>query len=322
MVFVNKHISYGFKDEEESSIANSMFDIHQYGYDASGVFDYDSIEQEALKIKPKLIVCGAAKYPKLMDVKRFRKIADSCGALLMFDMSNYVGLIAAEIIENDLKHAHIITATSDGVLQGPRLGMIFALKSEGEVSLIDKINEAVFPGFQGGPHNHYITALAHSLHLASGTEFKEFQKQALFNSKSLAKGLQKRQLDVFLNGTENHTVIMDLNSINVDGRFIRYWFDKLGILTKTAPLLPNPHVLREPGLWMGTVPMTMRGLKENDFDVIAEIIRSSINVGLNNDLFKSESQFVSKVDRLLESDEDTRDVKEAVQEFASRFTFY
>ena len=240
----------------------------------------------------------------------------------MFDMSNYLGLIAAELIENDLKHAHIITATSDGILQGPRLGMIFALKSQGEVSLMDKINEAVFPGFQGGPHNHYITALAHSLFLASGPEFKAFQQRALFNSKSFAKSLQKRQLDVFLGGTENHTVIMDLNSVNADGRYMRYWLEKLGILTKTAPLLPNPHVLKEPGLWMGTVPMTMRGLADKDFDVIAEILRSAINVGLNNDLFQKERQFVSRVDELLENDEDTKDVKEAVQDFASRFAFY
>lgn len=297
--------------------------MEYYNCNDKGGFDYKAIEEQAMRLKPKLIVCGAARSPLLTDVKKFREIADKVGAVLMFDMSSQMGLIAAGLIDSPLEHAHIITGTGDGVLKGPRCGFVFAVKGDKEYCLFETIKEAVFPGFQGGPHNHYITAMGHALHLAAGKDFKDLQRQALLNSKSFADNLGKFNFDVFTGGTENHVVAVDIKNTNIEGRMLRHWLDRLGIWTELAPLRPGSNGSRQEGLFMGSLPMTERGLREKDFETVSELIKSIINVGTQAKVFEETGdKFLQRVEEVMDSNPNVQELKEGVEYFAKRFDFY
>ena len=246
--------------------------------------DYDDMERKALEHKPKLIVGGASAYSREWDYKRMREIADKVGAILLIDMAHTAGLIAAGLLENPVKYAHIVTSTTHKTLRGPRGGIIlmgkdfenpWGLKTpKGVTKMMSQIlNSAVFPGIQGGPLEHVIAAKAVCFKEALQDSFKTYQQGIVDNAQALCNGLKNRGIKIVSDGTDNHLMLVDLTGLDVSGKELQNRCDEVYItLNKNA--VPNdprsPFVTS--GVRIGTPAITSRGLKEEDMPKIAECI--------------------------------------------------
>ena len=245
-----------------------------YNFAAYGVapvthrIDYDKLMEQACELKPKLIVAGASAYPRAIDFKKFREIADACGAYLMVDMAHIAGLVAGGCHMNPVPYADVVTTTTHKTLRGPRGGMILCREEYAK-----KIDKAIFPGTQGGPLMHIIAAKAVCLGEALKPEFKTYAEQTVKNAKVLAEGLTKRGMKLVSGGTDNHLMLLDLSDGELTGKELERRFDEVYI-TANKNTIPNEQ--RSPfvtsGVRLGTPAVTTRGLKEADMDVIAECI--------------------------------------------------
>ncbi|MDI9475785.1 MAG: serine hydroxymethyltransferase [Natronincolaceae bacterium] len=264
------HLTHG----SPVSISGTYYNFVAYGVDKeTHLIDYDEVRRIALEAKPKLIVAGATVYPRKIDFKKFREIADEVGAYLMVDMAHIAGLIVAGLHQNPCEHADFVTTTTHKTLRGPRGGAILC-KAE-HANLVDK---AIFPGIQGGPLMHIIAAKAVSFKEASTPEFKEYQEQIVRNAKKLGEELVKRGFDLISGGTDNHLMLVDLRNKNITGRDAEKLLDRVGItLNKnTIPYDPQSPFITS-GIRIGTPAVTTRGMKERDMEVIAEIIQTIID---------------------------------------------
>ena len=261
------HLTHG----SPVNMSGKYFHIVPYGVNDQGFIDYDQVRAIALEAKPKLIVAGASAYPRKIDFKRFREIADEAGAYLMVDMAHIAGLVAAGQHMSPIPYAHVTTTTTHKTLWGPRGGMIL---SSSEINEKFNFNKAVFPGIQGGPLMHVIAAKAVSLKEALTPEFKTYQEQIVKNAQALAQGLLSRGFDLVSGGTDNHLMLVDLRSKHVTGKETEKLLD-LANITCNKNAIPNdpekPSVTS--GIRLGTAAVTTRGMKETDMDVIAEAIR-------------------------------------------------
>ncbi len=263
-----------------------LYEFVSYGVDKETErIDYDEVEKIAKECKPKLIVSGASAYSREIDFEKFRKIADSVGAYLMVDMAHIAGLVAAGLHGNPCKYADFVTTTTHKTLRGPRGGAILC-KSE-YAKIIDK---AIFPGSQGGPLMHVIAAKAVCFKEASTDEFKNYQKQTIANAKALAEELKDRGFRIVSGGTDNHMMLLDLTSKNVNGKDAEKRLDAIGITVNknTIPFDPESPFVTS-GIRLGTPAVTTRGMKENNMAAIAEIIKNAIegiadDESLNNDV--------------------------------------
>ena len=258
------HLTHG----SPVNMSGTYFDVVSYGVDENGFIDYDEVRRIALEAKPKLIVAGASAYPRKIDFKKFREIADEVGAYLMVDMAHIAGLVAGGQHMSPIPYAHVTTTTTHKTLRGPRGGLI--LSSE-EFALEHKLNKAVFPGIQGGPLMHVIAAKAVCLKEALSPEFKVYAKNIVDNSQALAKGLTDRGFDLVSGGTDNHLMLVDLRSKNITGKEFEIALDAANI-TCNKNAIPNDP--QKPGITsgvrIGTPAVTTRGLTTEDMDVIAE----------------------------------------------------
>ena len=261
------HLTHG----SPVNMSGKYFHIVPYGVNDQGFIDYDQVRAIALEAKPKLIVAGASAYPRKIDFKRFREIADEAGAYLMVDMAHIAGLVAAGQHMSPIPYAHVTTTTTHKTLRGPRGGMIL---SSSEINEKFNFNKAVFPGIQGGPLMHVIAAKAVSLKEALAPEFKTYQEQTVKNAQALTQGLLSRGFDLVSGGTDNHLMLVDLRSKHVTGKETEKLLD-LANITCNKNAIPNdpekPSVTS--GIRLGTAAVTTRGMKETDMDVIAEAIR-------------------------------------------------
>lgn len=259
------HLTHG----SPVNISGKYFNVVSYGVDpVTHRIDYDKVEELAKECQPKMIVCGASAYPRAIDFKRFREIADSVGAYLMVDMAHIAGLVAGGMHESPVPYAHFVTTTTHKTLRGPRGGMI--LCKEEFAKAIDK---AAFPGMQGGPLMHIIAAKAVCFKEALQPEFKDYAAQIVKNCKALADGLISRGHKLVSGGTDNHVMLMDLREDGVTGKELEHNLDEVHITVNknTIPGEPlSPFVTS--GIRIGTAAVTTRGLKEEDMDVIAECI--------------------------------------------------
>ncbi|WP_369018815.1 serine hydroxymethyltransferase [Thermatribacter velox] len=230
--------------------------------------DYDQLEEQAREVKPRMIVAGASAYPRFIDFERLRSICDEVGALLMVDMAHIAGLVAASFHPNPCPHAHLVTTTTHKTLRGPRGGMI--LCKEEFARAVDK---AVFPGTQGGPLMHVIAAKAVALKEAATPEFVAYQAQVVKNAKSLAQALQEKGYRLVSGGTDNHLLLVDLRNIGLTGREAEIILDQVGItVNKNAiPFDPQKPTVTS-GIRLGTPACTSRGMKEEEMQLIAELI--------------------------------------------------
>lgn len=264
------HLTHG----SPVNISGKYYNFVEYGVDpVTHLIDYDKVMQLALEVKPKLIVCGASAYPRKIDFKKFREIADSCSAYLMVDMAHIAGLVAAGVHENPVEYADFVTSTTHKTLRGPRGGLI--LCKEKYAKAIDK---AIFPGIQGGPLMHIIAAKAACFKEALDPSFKEYGKQTVSNCKALADGLMKHGINLVSGGTDNHLILVDLTNTGVTGKELEQRLDSVYI-TVNKNTIPNeplsPFITS--GIRIGTAAVTTRGLVEDDMYKIADCIHIVIN---------------------------------------------
>ena len=259
------HLTHG----SPVNMSGKYFNFVPYGVNEDGYIDYDAFAEEALKVKPKLIVAGASAYPRIIDFERIGQIAKSVGAYLMVDMAHIAGLVAEGLHPSPVPYADVVTTTTHKTLRGPRGGMILSKEEFGPA-----INKAIFPGTQGGPLMHTIAAKAVCFGEALKPEFKAYQQAILNNAKALANGLLSRGVDLVSGGTDNHLMLVDLRSLHVTGKELEHRLDDVYI-TANKNAIPNdpekPFVTS--GLRLGTAAATTRGLQEEDMDTIADCIK-------------------------------------------------
>ena len=237
------------------------------------IIDYDELIEIAKQEKPKMIIAGASAYSRTIDFKKFREAADACGAYLMVDMAHIAGLVAAGLHPSPIPYADVVTTTTHKTLRGPRGGLILTNNEE----IIKKINKTIFPGIQGGPLMHVIAAKGECFYEASQPSFKEYQQQVLKNIKTLSETLKENGFRIISNSTENHLILVDVKSIGLTGKEAEQILDKINITCNknTIPYDEESPMITS-GIRIGSPAMTTRGLKEEEFRQIGEIITSAL----------------------------------------------
>ncbi|OAI51565.1 serine hydroxymethyltransferase [Betaproteobacteria bacterium SCGC AG-212-J23] len=258
------HLTHG----SPVNLSGKLYRVVSYGLNAKEEIDYDAAEQIALSQKPRLIVTGASAYSRVIDWKRFRAIADKCGALLMADIAHYAGLIAVGLYPSPIGVADFVTTTTHKTLRGPRGGMIFG-KEEQERA----INSAIFPGLQGGPLMHVIAAKAVALGEALKPEFRTYQKQVLENAKAMAAVLTKRGLRIVSGGTDSHLFLVDLQPKNVTGKDAEAALGRAHITVNKNAIPNDPQKpMVTSGVRIGSPAMTTRGFRKSEAEQLANLI--------------------------------------------------
>jgi glycine hydroxymethyltransferase len=229
-LYCGGHLTHGFQTETKKISATSLyFQSKSYKIDEKdGVINYSQLEKDVLDYKPNLIICGASAYPRDFDYKEYRRIADKVGALVMADIAHISGLIATKEHNNPFEYCDLVTTTTHKSLRGPRAGMIFFNKKR-DPSLEEKVNFAVFPMIQGGPHNHQIAGIATQLKEVASSEFKEYSKQIKRNAKALADSLMGKGYKLVSNGTDNHLMLWDVRPLQLTGSKIEKVCDMVHI---------------------------------------------------------------------------------------------
>ena len=283
------HLTHGAKVSFSGKWLNSV----QYGVcKDTGLIDYDEVERLALENKPKLIIAGGSAYPRQIDFKRFREIADKVGAYLMVDMAHFAGLVAGGVHPNPLEYADVVTTTTHKTLRGPRGGMILTNNEE----IAKKINSAIFPGTQGGPLEHVIAAKAVCFAEDLTPQFKEYAAQVVKNAKAMGERLKKRGLDLVSGGTDTHLLLVDLRPKGLTGDVVSEAMERAHMTcNKNAiPFDPQPPRVTS-GVRVGTPAGTTRGFKEKEFEQVADWMGDVIDALAKGDAEKVIAETREKV---------------------------
>lgn len=277
------HLTHGFFTANKKISATSIFfESLPYKVDPkTGLIDYEQLETTARLFKPRVIVAGVSCYSRCLDYARFREIADQNGSYLFADMAHVSGLVAANVIPTPFKYCDIVSTTTHKTLRGPRAGVIFyrkgvrSVKANGDKVMYDleaKINEAVFPGLQGGPHNHAIAGIATAMKQAQTTEFQEYQQQVVRNAQRLCKGLMERGYNISTGGTDIHLALVDLRNVQITGARAEYILEEISIACNKNTVPGDKSALNPSGIRLGTPALTTRGLVESDIDRVVDLI--------------------------------------------------
>lgn len=283
------HLTHGMKLNVSGRTYHSEF--YQVNKE-TGVLDYEEVRQKALEVKPKVIVAGASAYPRIIDFKKFREIADEVGAYLFVDMAHIAGLVAAGLHPNPVPYAHIVTTTTHKTLRGPRGGIILT----NDEDLAKKINSSVFPGQQGGPLMHIIAAKAVAFKEALSPSFREYANQIVKNAKAMSEALLERNVNLVSGGTDNHLMLIDLRGTGITGKELQLRLDDCNITANknTIPFDPEKPFITS-GVRIGTPAVTTRGMKEEDMVEIADLISICIF-----DYENRKDEVISRVAKLTE----------------------
>jgi glycine hydroxymethyltransferase len=262
------HLTHGWK----MNFSAKYYVSTPYQTGENGWLDYDAIAKLAEQEKPKLIICGATAYPRIIDFAKFRAIADSVGAYLLADIAHIAGLVVGNAHPSPIPHAHVTTTTLHKTLRGPRGAMIMCTQE-----LAEKIDKAIIPGLQGGPHNHVTAAAAVTFHEAAQPAFKEYAAQIVKNAHALAHALMSRGFHLVTGGTDNHLILIDLTNKHIPGKIAEKVLDEVGITVnknmvpydKRSPLDPS-------GIRIGTPSVTTRGMKEKEMELIADVMAETL----------------------------------------------
>lgn len=263
------HLTHGSKVNSSGKLYNFI----PYGVsEKTGTIDYDELEKLAIENKPKLILAGASAYPREIDFKRIREIADKTNSIFMVDMAHIAGLVAAGFHQNPVEYADIVTTTTHKTLRGPRGGLILCKEEYGKA-----IDKAVFPGSQGGPLMHTIAAKAVCFGEALKPEFKEYQKQIVSNAKTLSEELLKCGFNLVSGGTDNHLILIDLRNKGITGKELEERLDDIGItVNKNSVPFDTEKPMITSGIRIGTPAVTTRGFKEEEMKKIAQLINMTV----------------------------------------------
>lgn len=263
------HLTHG----SQVNFSGVNYRFVSYGVDKqTEIINYEEVMELAKKHQPKLIVAGASAYPRSIDFKKFREIADAVGAYLMVDMAHIAGLVAAGLHENPVPYADFVTTTTHKTLRGPRGGMILCKEQ-----FAKQIDKSIFPGIQGGPLMHVIAAKAVAFGEALQEEFKTYAKDVIDNAKCLAESLKEEGIRIVSGGTDNHLLLIDLQSLNITGKQAEHILDEVGITVNknTIPFDPQSPFITS-GIRIGTAAITTRGLKMEEMKVIAKLIATTL----------------------------------------------
>jgi glycine hydroxymethyltransferase len=285
------HLTHGHR----VNFSGKWFNSHQYSLTPEGDIDYDSLENMAKELQPKLIVSGLSAYPKQIDFERIGKIAKSVGAYHLADIAHISAIVATGKHPSPAPHSDVITMTTHKMLRGPRGALILT----NDKKLHKKIQKAVFPGLQGGPHNNNIAGIAIALEEALRPEFMDYTEQILKNAKALAEALKKRGFDIVAGTTENHLILVDLRPKNIDGNTLSKALIKVNIETNMNAIPFDPAPPKKPsGIRLGTPAITTIGLTEEHMDIVADFIDQTVEAVLDDQkLFQIKSEvieFISK----------------------------
>jgi len=324
------HLSHGYQlPNKKISMVSKYFESIPYRLNENtGHIDYAEAEKFALRIRPKLLIAGTSAYSRIIDYGKMRKIADQIGAYLLADMAHISGLVAGGVLPSPFEFADVVTTTTHKSLRGPRGAMIFYRKGQKGVNkkgepiyydLEEKINGAVFPGLQGGPHNHTITALSVALKQAQSSEFKAYQEQVMKNAKALGESLSGQGFDLVSGGTDNHLLLIDLNKKGVNGNKAELVCENVSIVCNKNTVPGDKSALSPSGLRIGTPAMTSRGLVEEDFVKVGQFISKAIKV--TQDIQVTSGKKIVDFKRVMKENPPGTmlELKNEVETFASRF---
>mmetsp|Transcript_578 Transcript_578/g.693 ORF Transcript_578/g.693 Transcript_578/m.693 type:complete len:456 (-) Transcript_578:1016-2383(-) len=317
------HLTHGFytlnkKTNEKKSISATSVYFESMPYrvnETTGIIDYDTLQANASLFKPNMLVCGGSAYPREWDYARFRQIADENGALLLCDMAHISGLVATGVVDSPFEYADVVTTTTHKSLRGPRSGMIFFRKDERKFE--EKINWAVFPALQGGPHEHQIAGVATQLKEVCSDEFKVYAKQVVTNCQALAAKLVANGHKLATGGTDNHLILWDLRPHGLTGSKVELLCDAVHITLNKNAVCGDKSALSPGGVRIGTPALTTRGFKEADFEKVGEFLHRAVEICL--DIQKTNGKKLIDFQKGFENNKAIAALEADVTKFASSF---
>ncbi|KAJ1302279.1 hypothetical protein OPQ81_001097 [Rhizoctonia solani] len=318
------HLTHGYYTAKKKISASSIyFQSFPYGLDPSTqLIDYDKLESQARLFKPRLIVCGASAYPRDWEYDRLRKVCDEHGAWLMADIAHTSGLVAAQELKNPFEYCDVVTTTTHKTLRGPRAGLIFFKKDNAYAKDIEaRINNAVFPACQGGPHNNTIAAIATALKQVASPAFKEYAKQVIANARVLGQELVAKDYKLQTSGTDNHLILWDLRPLGITGNKVEKVCDMVHITINKNAVSGDKSAQVPGGIRLGTSALTSRSMKEDDIKQVAEFLHRAVQISLAIQK-QSGSKLLKDFERALTEGQGKADVealRKDVQEFSRRW---